>query len=70
MGLPLIEDRALRSGLTGDGFAVDAAADATEALRLFHVNPLRALVLDLGLPGPDGLTRGAWRKAAPYRSLS
>jgi DNA-binding response OmpR family regulator len=61
MRLLLIEDdaslaRALKSGLTGEGFAVDAAADAVEALRLFHVSPYDALVLDLGLPGPDGLT--------------
>jgi DNA-binding response OmpR family regulator len=61
MRLLLIEDdaslaRALKSGLTAEGFAVDAAAEAAEALRLFHVNPYDALVLDLGLPGPDGLT--------------
>ncbi len=42
---------ALREG----GYSVDEAADGVEALHLGSVEPYDAVVLDLGLPGRDGL---------------
>jgi len=61
MRLLLIEDDAplaevLRLGLTEEGFAVDAVADAADGLRHLSLTPYDTLVLDLGLPGSDGLT--------------
>jgi two-component system OmpR family response regulator len=54
----------LRRGLTEDGWAVDLAADGTDALWLGTENPYDALVLDLGLPDLDGLTVLARLRAA------
>lgn len=42
--------------LTEEGFAVDQARDGTKALELASVYEYDALVLDLMLPGVDGLT--------------
>jgi DNA-binding response OmpR family regulator len=61
MRLLLIEDDAplaevLRFGLTEEGFAVDGVGDAADGLRQLSLTPYDALVLDLGLPGSDGLT--------------
>jgi heavy metal response regulator len=61
-------------GLREAGFAVDAAADGEEGLRLGLVNPYDAIVLDLMLPKRDGLSvlrelRGAGR-ATPVLVLS
>ena len=54
-----------RAVLAADGFEVDAAADATEAAqRIRHFRP--ALVLmDIQLPGVDGLTLTRQIKADP-----
>ena len=60
MRLLVVEDdpalaAALHDGLTGQGFAVDRAPSAEGALALLVTNPYDAIVLDLGLPGADGL---------------
>jgi two-component system KDP operon response regulator KdpE len=47
--------RALRSGLTAQGYEVLLAADGEEALDLAASRPVDLVVLDLGLPGIDGL---------------
>jgi heavy metal response regulator len=57
----VVEDEArVRSfvvrGLEEAGFAVDAASTGDEALRRAFVNPYDAIVLDLMLPGKDGLS--------------
>ena len=44
------------SYLEGRGFAVDYAADGVTGLHLAVVEPFDAIVLDLMLPGMDGLT--------------
>jgi heavy metal response regulator len=43
-------------GLEEAGFAVDAVGSGDEALRLAFVHPYDAIVLDLMLPGKDGLS--------------
>jgi DNA-binding response OmpR family regulator len=45
----------LRAGLAREGFAVDSAADGESGLVLARNNPYDLLVLDLMLPGLDGL---------------
>jgi two-component system OmpR family response regulator len=62
------DDAALRarlaSALADAGFAVDAVADGTEAEFLGHTEDFDAAVLDLGLPGMDGLSvLSRWREA-------
>ena len=47
---------ALHDGLSAQGFAVDRAGSAERAFDLLRVNPYDVIVLDLGLPGADGLT--------------
>jgi two-component system KDP operon response regulator KdpE len=47
--------RALRTGLRGRGFEVFTAADGESALDLLDETAVDILVLDLGLPGIDGL---------------
>ncbi|MFQ5514927.1 MAG: heavy metal response regulator transcription factor [Myxococcota bacterium] len=59
----------VRRGLVESGFAVDAAGRGDEGLRLALVHPYDAIVLDLMLPGLDGLAvlgelRRAGRTAA------
>ena len=61
MRLLLVEDstrlRTTRTrGLTQSGYAVDAAADGTEGLWLAGENEYDVIVLDLMLPGLDGLS--------------
>jgi two-component system copper resistance phosphate regulon response regulator CusR len=51
--LPLVT--ALREGLAARGFAVDRAGTAERALDLQRLNSYDLIVLDLGLPGMDGL---------------
>lgn len=46
--------RALRSGLSAQGYEVLLAADGEEALDLAATKPVDLVVLDLGLPGIDG----------------
>ena len=45
----------LRAGLAEEGFAVDVAADGRLGVSLARSNPYDVLVLDLMLPGLDGL---------------
>jgi two-component system OmpR family response regulator len=65
----VVEDEAslagqLRVSLGDAGFAVDAAADGRTADFLVQTERYDAIVLDLGLPGVDGLTLlGRWREA-------
>src|SRR5262249_3552862 len=61
MKLLVVEDdaalvAALTRGLRGAGFGVDAAGDAEQACELMGVTEYDLVVLDLGLPGADGLT--------------
>lgn len=53
------DDAALRAqlcaALAQAGYAVDAVDNGTDALHLGATEPLDAVVLDLGLPGKDGL---------------
>jgi two-component system, OmpR family, response regulator len=61
MRLLLVEDdsmigEAIRAGLKRDGFAVDWVRDAASAAAALHTEPFELLLLDLGLPGGDGLT--------------
>jgi DNA-binding response OmpR family regulator len=61
MRLLVVEDdtglvRALEAGLRSAGFAVDAVATAEDGVERVGLNPYDAAVLDLGLPGADGLT--------------
>jgi DNA-binding response OmpR family regulator len=61
MRLLVVEDdpalaAALNEGLAAQGFALDRAPSAEGARDLLAVNPYDAIVLDLGLPGADGLT--------------
>lgn len=61
MRLLLVEDsrrlqRSLGAGLRRAGFAVDIAPDGQEGLRLAQENDYAVIVLDLMLPGLDGLT--------------
>jgi DNA-binding response OmpR family regulator len=46
--------RSLRIGLEAEGFAVDVAANGTDALWLARENTYDAIVLDLMLPGING----------------
>jgi len=61
MRLLLVEDdamigEALRAGLKRDGFVVDWVHDAGSAAAVLRTEPFELLLLDLGLPGSDGLT--------------
>ena len=61
MRLLVVEDdavlrRQLQAALQQAGFAVDAAADGIDGEHLGSVEAFDAVVLDLGLPGKDGLT--------------
>jgi two-component system copper resistance phosphate regulon response regulator CusR len=60
MRLLVVEDESrvrafLQRGLVEAGFAVDCATSGDEGLGLALVNPYDAIVLDLALPGRDGL---------------
>jgi DNA-binding response OmpR family regulator len=61
MRVLIVEDsealrESLRVGLTGEGFAVDAAGDGKLGLSYAKNNPYDVLILDLMLPVVDGLT--------------
>jgi DNA-binding response OmpR family regulator len=61
MKLLVVEDdaalvAALVRGLRGAGFGVDVAGDAEQARELMGVGEYDLVLLDLGLPGVDGLT--------------
>src|SRR6202165_2825304 len=56
----LVEDdamigEAIRAGLKRDGFAVDWVHDAEAAAQVLRTEPFELVLLDLGLPGSDGL---------------
>lgn len=60
MKLLVVEDEcdlrtALKTGLTKNGYAVDIAEDGTDALELHYINEYDLIILDLNLPGMDGL---------------
>ena len=60
MRLLLVEDdpmigEAIRAGLKREGFAVDWVHEADAAARALGNEPFELLLLDLGLPGMDGL---------------
>ncbi|MDY0022046.1 response regulator, partial [Arenimonas caeni] len=56
--------RQLASALTDAGFAVDHAVDGADAEFRGQTEDYDAAVLDLGLPGMDGLSvLDAWRAA-------
>lgn len=69
MRILLVEDEPtlraqLRAGLTEAGYVVDATDNGREAQFLGETEPFDAVVLDLGLPGIDGLTvLTRWREA-------
>jgi two-component system, OmpR family, response regulator QseB len=59
--LLLVEDdamigEAIRAGLKREGFAVDWVHDARAAEAVLRTEPFELLLLDLGLPGRDGLS--------------
>ena len=61
MRLLLVEDdpslrAAVADGLRDAGYAVDDAGSAEAALGLLDVDPCDLVVLDIGLPGADGLS--------------
>ena len=61
MRLLLVEDHqglpeSLTAGLTQQGYAVDAAADSDEGWWFAKDQPYDAMVLDIMLPGIDGIT--------------
>jgi two-component system response regulator QseB len=47
---------AIRAGLKREGFAIDWVHDAGAAAAALRTEPFALLLLDLGLPGSDGLT--------------
>ncbi|MCF0253741.1 MAG: response regulator transcription factor [Duodenibacillus sp.] len=60
MRILLVEDdemigEAVVDGLTADGYAVDWVQDGNSALIALRTTPFALVVLDLGLPGKDGL---------------
>ena len=60
MRLLIVEDEedmqeALCYGLRKRGYAVDAAGDGTDAVQLCRINEYDLVVLDLNLPGLDGM---------------
>jgi two-component system, OmpR family, response regulator len=64
----LVEDdaavaRQVAAALRGTGYAVDVATDGADALFLGETEPYDTIVLDLGLPGMDGVSvLERWRK--------
>lgn len=47
--------RAVKIGLSRQGYAVDVCNDGAEALELVQINEYDLLILDLNLPGMDGM---------------
>jgi len=61
MRILIVEDsktlrESLQAGLSSEGFAVDVAGDGPSGLDLARNNPYDVLVLDLMLPGLDGMS--------------
>jgi DNA-binding response OmpR family regulator len=72
MRILVVEDsealrESLRAGLAQEGFAVDVAADGRLGVSLGRNNPYDVLVLDLMLPGLDGLAVLDELRAKPDR---
>lgn len=61
----------LEQGLREDGYSVDVAYDGTEGETLAHVNDYDLLILDVMLPGKNGvdIVRGLRRKNTPVPIL-
>ena len=60
MRLLIVEDEddmreALCCGLRKRGYAVDSSGDGAEAVQLCYINRYDLVVLDLNLPGMDGM---------------
>jgi DNA-binding response OmpR family regulator len=61
MRILIVEDDALLAGglvetLRREGYSVDAVANAREADAALKVAPIELVILDIGLPGEDGLS--------------
>lgn len=75
MRLLVVEDepqlgRQLQAALQSAGFAVDLSADGIDGEHLGRVEPYDAIVLDIGLPGRDGLSvLAAWRRDGMLRPV-
>ena len=72
MKLLVIEDATetasfLKRGFSEAGFVVDVAPDGPEAMRLIQGGPYDLMVLDLMLPGVDGLHVLTWMRASEVR---
>jgi two-component system copper resistance phosphate regulon response regulator CusR len=72
MKLLVIEDEQktasfLKRGFSEAGFVVDVAPDGPEAMRLIQAGPYDLMVLDLMLPGVDGLHVLTWMRASEVR---
>ena len=73
MGAPrvlVVDDQALnielvRAALAGEGFEVDAAADGAAALACIAAHLPDLVLMDIQMPGMDGLTLTHQLKAAP-----
>ena len=60
MRILLVEDdemigEAVADGLKGEGYAVDWVKDGNSAIIALDTTPFSLVILDLGLPGKDGL---------------
>ena len=58
----------LSRGLAGRGYAVDSAADGIRGLEKAQASPFDAIVLDVMLPGIDGLQVARRLRAAGVRT--
>lgn len=47
---------ALVEWLNDEGYTVDVASDGPEALEMFKKNSYKSMIVDLNMPGMDGLT--------------
>ena len=58
----------IKRGLKEENYAVDAAFDGLEGLRMAEENPYDLVILDIMLPGMDGLTLCAKLRAKGFTS--
>ncbi len=56
----------IKRGLKEENYAVDAALDGLEGLRMAEENPYDLIILDIMLPGMDGLTLCARLRAGGF----